>query len=108
MKTPPQSMSEIFQVYSVVLGNGVRQVTQQWDAHFPDSSLRIWALRADTTSETSVAHLLPRRVGPGQMSEMRIDAARDHLCVDLPEFLDAIGESQDLRWANKGAKSGWV
>lgn len=77
-------MSQIVQVNAIVLGYVVRQVAEQRDLEW---------------SETA---LFARRLDPGEMCEMRINAASHHFGVDFLELIDAIGKSENFGGTHKG------
>ena len=78
-------MPRVVQEHPVILGNVVRQVGEQRDVDLPEPAL------------------LPRRVYPGQVREVRVDGTRDDFGVDLPELLDPVAERQDLGRAHERA-----
>lgn len=80
-------MSQVLQVDSVVLTDPVGKVGEQWDLE---------------GTETAV---FPGRVHPREMRKVRVYRACHHLCTQLAKLLDPIVEGQDLRRADKRAKT---
>jgi len=70
--------------HSIVAGHLHRLVSQQWNVH-----------AAQTT-------LLPWRVDPGQVGELAVRGATDHLAIDLAELGGALRERNDLGGAHEG------
>lgn len=77
-------MAQIVQVDPVVLGYVVRQIAEQRNVE-----------RAKST-------FFARRLDPGEMREMRVDAASHHLGVDLLELVHAIRKGEDLGGTDEG------
>ncbi len=50
----------------------------------------------------SQSPLLPGGVDPGQVGEVRVGGAGQHLAADLSELLGALAERDDLRGAHEG------
>ena len=71
-------MSLVLQVDAVVLGDGVRDVGEEWDAQLAEAAL------------------LARRVHPGQVCELRVDRAGHHLGAQRAELLHPVIERQNL------------
>jgi len=74
----------IFKVDTIVLRDLLGEIRQKWDVKFSKSPLS------------------PRRVHPGQMSEMRVYRGTHHLSPNLTELLDPIVEGENLCWTHEG------
>ena len=59
-------------------------------------------IREERDVEPAETTLLPRGVHPGQVSEVGIHGAGQHLCTDLLELRHPVIEGEDLRRTDEG------
>jgi len=80
----PEGVAQVLQVHTVVLGNAVQSVGDQWHVQLSNSALG------------------PREVLPCQVGVGGIDRDGNDFGVDGSELFDAVVEGQDFRGADEG------